>query len=371
MKLGNYIQLISGQHIDAINCNTESFGIPYLTGPADFIGKSPMISKFTQHPKVCCEKDDILITVKGSGTGSIAIADRKYCISRQLMAIRCEKIDPTFTQYLVEMNEKKFNSNAAGLIPGISRSDVLGLNVPNTPLPEQKAIADLLSTWDAGIEKTERLIGAKKKRFKSLVQNLINKKCLNWKHVKPEFVFDSITEKNRPEEELLSVTQDRGVIPRSMLEGRVMSPNGTTANYKLIKPGDFVISLRSFQGGIEYSDYQGIISPAYTVLRPKIEINNAFYKHFFKTYIFIEKYLNIAVIGIRDGKQISIPDFMTIKIPLPELEDQKQIAEMLNTAQTEIKLLKQRAGKYKEQKRGLMQKLLTGTWRVKLNEEAQ
>jgi len=101
------------------------------------------------------------------------------------------------------------------------------------------------------------------------------------------------------------------------------------------------------------------------VLRPKIELNTNFYRLFFKSYIFIEKYLNLAVIGIRDGKQISIPDFLSIKIPVPPLEEQKEIAEVLSICQQEIDLMKQLAGKYKTQKRGLMQKMLTGEWRVK------
>lgn len=232
-------------------------------------------------------------------------------------------------------------------------------------IPEQKAIAALLSTWDEAIEKTERLIQAKEAKLKGQIQKLISQRCDSWPHTKPKKIFDTITEKNFPDEELLSVTQDRGVIPRSMLEGRVMSPDGTTASYKLIKRGDFAISLRSFQGGIEYSNYQGIISPAYTVLRPKIELSSDFYRLFFKSYIFIEKYLNLAVIGIRDGKQISIPDFLSIKIPVPPLEQQKEIAETLSVCQHEIDLLKQLAEKYKTQKRGLMQKMLTGEWRIK------
>jgi type I restriction enzyme S subunit len=237
--------------------------------------------------------------------------------------------------------------------------------VPLPPLPEQKAIADLLTTWDEAGETAERLIKAKEERFHGSVQRLIAKHAPNWPHIKPKQMFNTITEKNFPNEELLSVTQDRGVLPRCMSEGRVMSPDGTTAGYKLIQPGDFAISLRSFQGGIEYSNYRGIISPAYTVLRPKIEINTGFYRLFFKTFIFIEKYLSLAVIGIRDGKQISIPDFMSIKIPVPPLADQKLIAETLSTIQQEIDLLKALTLKYKTQKRGLMQKLLTGQWRVK------
>lgn len=234
------------------------------------------------------------------------------------------------------------------------------------PVQEQETITTLITAWNTAIEKTERLIAAKEKRYSSFIRTLIDDKCGSWEHIRADKIFKSVPEKGHGEAELLSVTQDRGVIPRTMLEGRVMSPEGGTESYKLIKVGDFAISLRSFQGGIEYSRYQGLISPAYTVLRPKVELHDEFYRHFFKSYLFIEKYLSIAVIGIRDGKQISIPDFMTVKIPLPPLDQQKQIASVLNTTRQEIDLLKKQAEAFRKQKRGLMQKLLTGQWRVRL-----
>lgn len=246
----------------------------------------------------------------------------------------------------------------------INKSVVEKIPILLPPLPEQKAIADLLSTWDAAIEKTARLIEAKERRFRGLMQELIGDVCHQWEHFRPDSIFDTVSEKNFPEEELLSVTQDRGVIPRSMLEGRVMSPDGSTSGYKRIKRGDFAISLRSFQGGIEYSDYQGILSPAYTVLRPKIEMSEDYWRLFFKSYIFIKRYLDLAVIGIRDGKQISIPDFMSVKIPVPSLQDQQCIAQTLLSVQREVDLLRGILEQYKTQKRGLMQKLLTGEWRV-------
>ena len=95
-----------------------------------------------------------------------------------------------------------------------------------------------------------------------------------------------------------------------------------------------------------------------------MKIHDEFYRHFFKSYLFIEKYLSIAVIGIRDGKQISIPDVMTIKIPYPPMDEQKKIASTLNTARQEIDLLKKQADAFRKQKYGLMQKLLTGQWQV-------
>ncbi|WP_411977986.1 restriction endonuclease subunit S [Vibrio sp. Vb2976] len=231
-------------------------------------------------------------------------------------------------------------------------------------LDVQKSILSASKLWDNAIEKTEALIAAKEKQFEWLTQSLISIRCPNWKHYLARELFAGVSSKGHPDEELLSVTQDQGVVPRSMLSGRVMSPAGSTAGYKLVEKGNFVISLRSFQGGLEYSDYRGIVSPAYTVLSPKKKIHSGFYRHFFKSYIFIEKYLSVAVIGIRDGKQISSTDFDTIKIPYPDMEEQIKIALKLDAARQEINLLKDILEKYRCQKRGLMQKLLTGEWQV-------
>ena len=275
-----------------------------------------------------------------------------------------------FIYYLLgSLDFKKFSDKTG--VPGVNRNDLHKIKIYLPSLPEQTAIADLISKWDAAIEKTERMITAKERRFSSLIQILISSRCEAWDHLQAQKIFKTVSEKGNGHAELLSVTQGRGVIPRTMLNGRVMSPEGSTDGYKLIKKGDFAISLRSFQGGVEYSEYRGIISPAYTVLRPSLKIHDEFYRHFFKSYLFIEKYLRIAVIGIRDGKQISIPDFMTVKIPCPPMEEQKQIASTLNSARQEIDLLKKQADAFRKQKRGLMQKLLTGQWRVKIKEMSE
>lgn len=310
-----------------------------------------------------------LFTCIGSTIGKVGLSSVELTTNQQINAAvpKSKYVDKEYLYYaLLDIAPRVKKIAGVQAVPIINKTEFGNQIIYIAKdIPEQKAIADLLSTWDKAIEKTERLIQVKEKRFKAKIQKLIMSKCKEWEHIKPKEIFDTITEKNHPDEELLSVTQGRGVIPRSMLEGRVMSPDGTTASYKLIKRGDFAISLRSFQGGIEYSEYQGIISPAYTVLRPKIEINHDFYRIFFKSYIFIKKYLDLAVIGIRDGKQISIPDFLSIPIPLPPNEEQQKLSELFITAQKEIDLLKQLAEKYKTQKRGLMQKILTGEWRVK------
>ncbi len=253
--------------------------------------------------------------------------------------------------------------------PGINAEEYSSLKLPLPPLPEQARIAEVLGTWDKAITNLQATITQKELRNKWLMQQLLTgKKRLKgfggeWKKVKAEEIFKNISIKGNENEELLSATQDRGIIPRSMLEGRVTMPSGELNSFKLVDKGNFVISLRSFQGGLEYSYFRGLVSPAYTVLKPKKSIYDEFYKYYFKSYDFIG-HLAIAVIGIRDGKQISYDDFCSVKIPYPTIEEQTAIANVLQTASNEVQLLQQQLDKLREQKKGLMQVLLTGKKRL-------
>lgn len=275
--------------------------------------------------------------------------------------------------------EQLFKNNAQGkelfkyINSGVRNDGLLNLNDNNffkiklvsPPLKEQEKIAKILLAWDDGIETLEKLIEQKEILKKATMQKLFLEKE-SWKMMRFDKIFKDFCKKNCPRERLLSATQENGVIPRDMLSGKVMSPEGSLEGYKLIEVGDFVISLRSFQGGLEYSKYRGILSPAYTVLKNIIDIDKDFYRHFFKSYKFIEKYLSISVIGIRDGKQISYSDLSSVKIPYPPLEEQKKIGKILNCCDKEIQILNSKLEKLKEQKKGLMQKLLTGQIRVKV-----
>jgi type I restriction enzyme S subunit len=247
-------------------------------------------------------------------------------------------------------------------------------------IKEQEKISEILSTCDSTIEKQEQLIEKKKELKKGLMQVLYSQGTkkevriktklgeipTSWKVIKAKEVFDSVSIKNNEDEELLSVTQDRGTIPRTLLEGSVVMPEGSTNGYKLVVPNNFIISLRSFQGGLEISKYRGIISPAYTVLDNKINICHDYFKYYFKKEEFISR-LNGIIVGIRDGKQISYTDFGEMYLPIPSIEEQNKIAEILMLADKEIGLLKKELEAFKLQKKGLMQRLLTGEVRVKVN----
>ena len=176
----------------------------------------------------------------------------------------------------------------------------------------------------------------------------------DWDVMKSGDLFCNYSKKNNGNEELLSVTQDKGVIPRTMVETRIAMPEGSTLSYKLVEKGDFVISLRSFQGGIEYSKYRGIVSPAYTILKNKKNIAAGYYKQWFKSSEFIAR-LRVAIIGIRDGKQISYDDFSMIPICYPSLNEQEKIAEVLSCWDNGIEVLEKLLDKKQLHKKALEQ----------------
>ncbi|MDD2576298.1 MAG: N-6 DNA methylase [Bacteroidales bacterium] len=152
----------------------------------------------------------------------------------------------------------------------------------------------------------------------------------DWEILKAKYIFKEISVKNTEEEqELLSVTQDQGVIPRDLLDKDVMNPSDDLSGFKLVTKGDFVISLRSFQGGLEFSEYEGLVSPAYTVLKNKRPIDSSFYKFLFKSTAFISA-LQTLISGIRDGKSIKYKDFGEMYIPYPKIEEQIEIGQELS-----------------------------------------
>ncbi len=118
-----------------------------------------------------------------------------------------------------------------------------------------------------------------------------------WATVRMKFLFRDYSEKNKPEETLLSVTQDQGVVPRTSVSSRMVMPSGNLESFKFIQEGDFAISLRSFEGGLEYCHHDGIISPAYTVLKIKNGLHRPYYKWLLKSASFISE-IQTSVVGI-------------------------------------------------------------------------
>lgn len=157
----------------------------------------------------------------------------------------------------------------------------------------------------------------------------------NWQAVKMKYLFRDYSEKNKPEETLLSVTQSQGVVPRDWVESRMVMPSGNLESFKYIKKGDFAISLRSFEGGLEYCHHDGIISPAYTVLKLRDDLKADYYKWLLKSTSFISE-IQTSVVGIREGKNISYPELSYSLMPIPKSPEQTAIATFLDQKTAQI-----------------------------------
>lgn len=172
-------------------------------------------------------------------------------------------------------------------------------------------------------------------------------------------LFKSITNKNHNSNlPILAITQDQGAVPRDQIEYNVTVTDKSLSNYKVVEVGDFIISLRLFQGGIEYSRFKGICSPAYIILRKREEnISELYYKYFFKTWRYIQS-LNRNLEGIRDGKMISYSQFSSVKVPYPRsFKEQQKIADCLSSIDELIDAESRKLKALEKYKKGLMQKL--------------
>ncbi len=180
-----------------------------------------------------------------------------------------------------------------------------------------------------------------------------------WELRRAKTLFTQRNSKGNGIEVLLSPTQKYGVVPQSQLEGVVQVKEDTDLQmFKTIHKGDFVISLRSFQGGFEYSLYEGVCSPAYQVFYPTSPICDTYYRYLFKSQSFISKMNNLTV-GIREGKNIQYVDIANSQIPVPPLAEQERIAAFLDAECAEIDTVLEKTRASIEEYKKLKQAVIT------------
>lgn len=328
------------------------------------------------------QENTILVAMYGATIGKSSILKIPAATNQACCAINCNPkyAYHEFLYYSLQYRiDDLVDLGAGGAQPNISQQIMADFPIALPYLPEQQKIADILSTVDEHIRETEELIEKTKTLKQGMMQRLLTRGIRHtefketeigripakWEVLPAGELFENISLKNFPEERILTVTQEFGAVYRDESGMDIQSNENSWGSFKLVCPGDFVISLRSFQGGIEYSRIRGIVSPAYTVLKSKTDIFDDFFRHFFKSPKFI-KYLSSSVIGIRDGKQISYPVFKNLLLPKPSTSEQKQIALSINAVEDQIGAFQSKLDSLTRLKSGLMQQLLTGRIRVKV-----
>ena len=170
---------------------------------------------------------------------------------------------------------------------------------------------------------------------------------------KAEELFQNVTDKNHPDETVLTIIQGKGTLPREQAGRNIHYDDASLSNYKKVEQGDFIIHLRSFEGGLEMANEAGIVSPAYTILRCKRPHSSLFYDAYFHTDEFINHNLSKSVEGIRDGRQISYEAFKWLGIPYCEPTEQEKISNLFAALNERIAKQRDLVESLKKYKRGL------------------
>ena len=158
----------------------------------------------------------------------------------------------------------------------------------------------------------------------------------------------------------MTIIQGKGTLPREQAGRNIHYDDSSLANYKKVEQGDFIIHLRSFEGGLEMANEDGIVSPAYTILRCKKPHSSLFYEAYFHTDEFINHILSKSVEGIRDGRQISYEAFKWLGLPYCNVSEQEKIAQLFCTLSHRIEKQQQMVDALKKYKRGVIQQVFAG-----------
>jgi type I restriction enzyme S subunit len=316
--------------------------------------------------------DDIIIN-KIANAGATYIMphlNRPVSLAMNLFMLRTNSNNSgKYIYYKIKTKEFRLRALSSGTgTKTITKQDVKTFKIEIPSLPEQQKIASFLSAVDEKIQqltkKKELLEDYKKGVMQQLFSGELRFKDENgkaypdWDWVGGNELFDNISDKKHNSDlPILAITQDQGAIPRELINYQMTVTEASVASYKVVQKGDFIISLRTFQGGIEFSDYHGICSPAYNILRPNSEnVDRAFYRFYLKTSFYIRQ-LQKNLEGIRDGKMISYKYFSEIKVPFPSKLEQQKIARYLSGIDTKIESVNNQITQTQTFKKGLLQQL--------------
>jgi type I restriction enzyme S subunit len=291
-----------------------------------------------------------------------------------------KELDSVFASYYLNtIGRKQLNTLGQGdSIVHIHAKDLKNVYILIPPLPEQSAIAEVLGCWDEGIEKLEKIITLKEQQKKGLMQRLLTGKTRlrgfsePWKEVKLGEVLQEVRKRNKElqTKQVLSITNNHGFILPEEQFSRVVASEDIT-NYKIVTKGEFAYNpSRLNVGSIDRLDaFQiGALSPMYVIFKCTQHIFSDYLKHWIKTSEFILKVKSSAQGSVRET--VDFNTLSSIKTHIPsDISEQSAIASILSTADDEISQLKQKLFLFKQQKKWLMQQLLTGKKRLKIKKE--
>ena len=234
-----------------------------------------------------CPAPSILI-VSRVGVGKIALSKEAICTSQDFCNLINIKVEPIFLTYCLSQIMKRKSMEVQGTsIKGITTSEIqkISINIPS--LQEQKKIGKILSLLDERIATQNKIIEDLKKLKCAIIEKVYSE--IQGKEYSYRQLFDVVNERNKQMEysNILSASQEKGMVNRDDLNLDIQFEHSNINTYKIVRKGDYVIHLRSFQGGFAFSDKLGVCSPAYTILRPNSLLEYSYLSNYFTSQRFI------------------------------------------------------------------------------------
>ena len=385
-NIGAIVDFYNGKaHEDCVDDNGDFFLVN-----SKFVSTSGNIYKKSSEQRFPLKRGDITMVMSDVPNGKalarcfIVRENNKYTLNQRICCFRPNDAIPEFLFHILDRNKFYLSFDSGVTQTNLRKEEVLECPILLPPLPEQRAIADTLQTWDTAIEKTEALIAAKEKQFDWLLHNLIIKNrgrgvSSEWHRTHLGNICSVRTGQSAPQDETLFSPKGIPFIRVSSLDYLLGKSNskkieyiseetGEKLNFQLFDEGTLVFAksgMSALQSRIHKLSEPSFIVSHLCALTPKNSITGNYLEYYLKSY-----HPNQLIQG--DGfPSIRTSEISSFPIWLPSLPEQKRIAETLNTARQEIDTLKTLADRYRAQKRGLMQKLLTGKWRVKVKYNQQ
>ena len=289
-------------------------------------------------------KGSIIFAKRGAAIlgNKVRVLGKTAYIDTNMMALEPRGVDADFLWLFINQTGL-YRIADTSTIPQINNKHIepYPVDIPN--MAEQQAIGTFFSRLDDLItlhqRKYDKLVIFKK----SMLEKMFPKDGESvpeirfagftdpWEQRKASEVFQIVDDRGHPTLPVLSATQNQGMIYRDDSGRYIGHDESNEIGYKRVLPGDFVVHLRSFQGGFAHSQYEGITSPAYTVFRAKEPTSHSdrFWKHWFMSEHFIAG-LSTVTYGIRDGRSISVDEFMNTFLAFPAVEEQAAISRLFD-----------------------------------------
>ena len=265
-------------------------------------------------------------------------SNQQWVASTGYAQIRTTEL-PNYIYHLLntdEFNRKVMVRCTGSSYPAINSEDLATIHLYYTPdKKEQLKISRLLDLLDKRIATQNKIIEDLKKLKSAIIDKLYS--STNGEIYSFRQLFEVVNEKNKAcaYKNVLSASQELGMIERSDINIDIKFEQESISGYKIVRKGDYVVHLRSFQGGFAFSDRTGICSPAYIILRPNDLVVYSYLSHYFTSKPFI-KSLKLVTYGIRDGRSINVDEWLDMPILLPPAQEQIRILTIVNAIDAKL-----------------------------------